>query len=249
MITRRLLTALPVALAARPSGATEARPQRQPPALPTPRQVRLRPHAPPVTLHAAVDELGRSLTIRFSGTGAPETPFRFTSWYGYGRVFAVLPLRGRQVVLAAFEGNTGTGVYQELQAVIGQEDDGTARILALETLNARETPICHEAAHLSVRLVPDGAGLRLDQTAHGVSGTCDPRRRPVRFREHWTTMLRWDGHGVMQTAPAPPHAGPAQRKVAAARARTLEWLAAAPRSEVTLDDLDRLGLMEVVRTA
>lgn len=247
MITRRGVAALPVVLAATPAGATEA--PRQPPALVTPRQVRLRPNAPPVTLHAAVDELGRSLSVRFSGPEAPGMLFRFTSWYGYGRVFAVLPLRDRQVVLAAFEGNTGTGVYQELQAVIGQTDDGTARILALETLNARETPICREAAYLSIRMVPDRAGLRLEQTAHGVSGTCDPRRRPVRFREQWTTMLRWDGRGAMEAAPPPANAGPAQRKVAAARARTLEWLAAAPRSEVTLEEIDRLGLMEVIRTS
>lgn len=246
MIPRRFLLAMPVLLAARPGAATEV---RQPPALPLPRQVRLLPSAAPVTVQATVDELGRSLAVRFTGAGAPQTVFRLTSWYGYARVFAVLPLRGRQVVLAAFEGNTGTGVYQELQAVIGQEDDGTARILALETLHARETPICREAAYLSIRMVPDGGGLRLEQEARGVSGTCDPRRRPARFRETWTTMLRWDGRGAMQAPPLPRNAGPGQRKADAARVKAMEWLAAAPRSAVTPEDLDRLGLMEVVRTA
>lgn len=249
MTSRRLILALPALLAARPGTATEARRQEQPPALRTPRPVQLRPGTPTVMLHAAVDELDRSLSVRFSGNGAPETVFRFTSWYGIGRVFAVLPLRGRQVVLAAFEGNTGTGVYQELQAVIGREDDGTARILAIETLRARETPMCNDAAHLSVRIVPDGGGLRLEQEARGVSGTCDPRRPPARFREIWSTMLRWSGRGVMQATPPPRNPGPGQRKVDLARVRTLEWLAAAPRSDVTVEDLQQLGLMEVVRTA
>ncbi len=247
MIARRLVLALPALLATRPGAATEAR--QRPPALPTPREVRLRPGAAPVTLTSRVDETGRSLSLHFNGPDAPQTVFRFTSWYGNGRVFAVLPLTGRQVVLAAFEGNTGTGVYQELQAVVGQDDDGTARILALETLNARETPTCSEAAYLAIRIMPERDGLRLEHAAHGISGTCDPRRRPVRFRESWNTMLRWDGRGVAQAAPAPANAGPGQLKVDAARRKTIDWLAAAPRSEVTVDDLDQLGLMEVVRTS
>lgn len=251
MLNRRVVLALPALFVAGPTTATEARRRPDPPALRTPHAVRLRPGAAPMMLHSAINEVERRLDIRFSGATAPETVFRLSSWYGYARVFAVLPLRGRDVVLAAFEGNTGTGVYQELQAVIGQNDDGTTRILALETLRARETPICNEAAHLSIRItpLPDGAGLRLDHAAHGVSGTCDPRRRPARFRENWTTVLRWDGRGAMQAPAVPRDAGEGQRKVAAARARTMEWLAEAPRSAVTTDDLDRLGLMEVVRTS
>lgn len=249
MQTRRALMALPALfLLPRRGNATR---RADPPALATPRPVRLLPGAAPITLNSGVDEPERRLNIRFTGAGAPATAFSLTSWYGYARVFAVLRLRGRDVVLAAFEGNTGTGVYQELQAVIGQDDDGTARMLAIETLKARETPICNEAAHLAIRMVPlpDGGGLRLDQVAHGVSGTCNPRQRPARFREAWTTTLRWDGRGVMQAGPAPANAGPGQRKVDAARRRTLDWLAAAPRSAITTDDLDQLGLMEVVRTS
>jgi len=248
---RALLLAPLLALPAPARGTEDDAPGRRPPRLPTPRAVRLRPGAAPVRLDAAIGAGGQApLTLRFTGEGAPATVFRLPSWYGNARVFAVLPLRGREVVLAAFEGNTGTGVYQELQAVIGQEDDGTARILALETLHARETAVCDEASYLTVRATPlaDGGALRLDHFARGVSGACGPpSRRPRRFREEWASVLRWSGRGAM-VAPAPrAGAGPGQRLVEAARAKTAAWLAAAPRSEVTLDDVQALGLMEVLR--
>lgn len=253
MTTRRALLALPALLTtARPGSATESPRRHDPPPLRTPRPVRLRPGAPPVQLHSAVDGLERRLDISFSGTDAPDTTFRFTSWYGYGRVFGVLPLRGRDVVLVAFEGNTGTGVYQELQTVIGQDDDGVARILALETLRARETAICQEASYLTIRITPlaNGSGLRLDQFARGVFGTCGPPgRRPRPFRAEWGTTLRWDGKGAMTMPPPDPRAGPERRLVEAARARTAAWLAEAPRSAVSVDDLDRLELMAVLRTS
>ncbi|MBR0682493.1 hypothetical protein GXW74_18525 [Roseomonas eburnea] len=262
MILRRTLIASPFLLATRPvraeTPAPEAREdeaaQRRPPRLPTPRPVRLRPGAEPVTLEASNSGWGSGgerpgLALRFTGAGAPAEEFRLPSWYGYARVIAVRQMRGRDVVLAAFEGNTGTGTYQEIQAVIGQDDEGTARILALETLHYRLIGPCEGGTWLSIRATPlaDGGGLRLDHYWRRQAGNCPPRPGgPARSRAEWGTTLAWSGRGPMRV-PAPLRAAPRHRRlVEDSRAKVARWLAQAPRTGVTPDDVEALGLMEVM---
>lgn len=253
MLNRRALLATP-ALFVAPARADDVEaPDRQPPRLPTPRPVRLRAGAEPVTLHAEIVDGSRPpLLIRFTGAGAPATEFRFPSWYGYARVFAVRQMRGRDIVFAAFEGNTGTGTYQEIQAAIGEDDDGVARILALETLHHRLTGPCDGGTWLSVRATPlaDGGGLRLDHFWRRQGENCPPRPGgPVRSRLEWGTTLAWSGRGPMR-APTPlPGAPQARRLVEDSRTKVMAWLAAAPRNEVTPGDIDALGLMETMQSA
>ncbi len=250
MLNRRALFALPALIAA-PARAED--PDRQPPRLPTPRPVRLRPRAAPVTLDADIVEGPRPpLRIRFSGPDAPATEFRFSSWYGYGRVFAVRPMRGRDIVFAAFEGNTGTGTYQEIQAAIGQDDDGITRILALETLHHRLSGPCGGGTWLSVGAMPlaDGGGLRLDHVWRRLAENCPPRPGgPARSRATWGTTLTWSGRGPMRAPPPLPGAPQARRLIEASRAKVMAWLAAAPRTEVTIDDIQALDLMESMQAA
>ncbi|MBR0658749.1 hypothetical protein [Neoroseomonas oryzicola] len=246
MTTRRSLLAAPVLLlSARAEAATQ--PGRQPPRLATPRQVRLRPGAAPVRLQARITERGQSLAVRFEGAGAPPEVFDFTSWYGYARVFAVKTLRGRDLVFAAFEGSTGTGTYQELQAVIGQDDDGIARILALETLHYRLTGPCGGGSWLAVAAETGAEGMRLAQTWRRQEENCPPRRGgPRSQRLAWTTTLGWSGRGVMTAPAGQPDAPAPRRRVEEVRARTLAWLATEPRRRITNDDLDALGIYDVL---
>lgn len=249
MIARRSLLAAPLLLIPAESRAADPQPGRQPPRLPTPRQVVLRPRGQRVTLRAGIAETDRMLRLTFEGPGAPAEPFAFPSWYGFARVFAVRTLRGRDAVFVAFEGSTGTGAYQELQAVIAEDDDGGARILALETLHYRLDGPCGEGARLAVTATPivAGGGLRLDQVWRQQDGECPPRRGgPARRRLAWATTLDWSGRGPMQP-PRPLAGAPApRRRVEEVRTRTMAWLAAEPRRSVTHDDLDALGVYDVI---
>ena len=243
MLTRRSLLALPLGLAAMPAEAHDPASGRQPPALRLPRTVQLRPGAAPVSVTTRFQD--SALLLRFNGRDAPAESFQFTSWYGYARVFAVRRLRGRDIVLVAFEGNRGTGAYQEIQAVIGQDDDGIARILALETLHYRLTGPCEDGSSLAIRatVARDDEGLVLSHRWRRDLGTCPPRRNR-RSEERWTTTLGWTGRGAM-AAPTTGAASAARRRVEAARARASDWLAT-PRRQVSLDELEALTLMDVL---
>ena len=219
---------------------------RRPARLRTPRMVLLRPDAPMVTLHAGV-LAERGLSIRFSGNGAPAGGILLPSWYGYARVFQILHLRGRALVIAAFEGNRGTGVYQEIQAVIGLDDAGILRILALETLSYRMSGPCDDAWRLDGALRPgSGEGaLRYEARLERREPDCRPQRRRAPLREDWTTALQWDGRGPITGAAPPATAKPGQHRVAEIRALATAWLAT-PRTTLTLDDVERLRLMETL---
>lgn len=261
MILRRAILAFPLQVhsaAQAHAQAAPAEPEPQddlrPPRLPTPHPVRLRPGADPVTLEASASGWGSGgerpgLALRLTGPGQPEARFHFPSWYGNGRVFAVRQLRGRDVVLAAFEGNTGTGTYQEIQAVIGRDDDGIARILALETLHYRLTGPCDGGTWLSIRAMPlaDGGALRLDHFWRRQAENCPPRPGgPARSRAEWSTTLAWSGRGPMRAPALLRGSPPARRRVEESRAKVMHWLAGTPRTTVTLEDVDALGLMEVL---
>ena len=232
---------------AAPEDAAEAGvASRRPARLRTPRLVLLRPGAPMVTLHAGV-VAEQGLSVRFSGAGAPGGRILLPSWYGYGRVFQILRLRGRDIVLAAFEGNRGTGVYQEIQAAIGLDDAGVLRILALETLSYRMSGPCHDNWRLDGALRP-GAGegaLRYEARLERREPDCRSQRPRAPRREDWTDTLRWDGGGPIMGVPPPANAKDGQRRTAEIRALVAAWLVS-PRTTVTLDDVERLRLMEAL---
>jgi hypothetical protein len=251
MTARRAILTATLSLLVSPAHAEdEAEPGRQPPRLPTPRPMTLRPGTAPVMLEAGIGEGSRPpLLVRFSGPDAPRAEFRFPSWYGYARLIAVRPMRGRDIAFVAFEGNTGTGTYQEIQAAIGQDDDGVLRILALETLHYRLNGPCDSGAWLTIRATPlaDGGGLRLNQFWRRQGAACPPRPGgPARGRLEWGTTLLWSGRGPMRGPPPLPGAPPARRLVETARATVMAWLAAAPRMAVTADDIEALGLMQTL---
>lgn len=130
MISRRALLALPC-LAATPALAVTT-------------HIALRPGAPPFAVRAWVEphaEAREALAISFTGQGAPEGRVLLPSWYGRARVLNAMTIASREVLVAAFEGNAGTGLYQELMAVIGCDDAGRLRILAIETLSFRDNQV------------------------------------------------------------------------------------------------------------
>ncbi|MBR0655654.1 hypothetical protein [Plastoroseomonas arctica] len=222
--------------------------RRDPPALATPRPVRLAPNAAPVVLSVRPMSIERVLVLSFAGEDGPPETITLPSWYGFARVFAVLPLRGREVVLASFEGVTGTGVYQEIAAIIGREDGGALRILGLETLRYRNAGTCDGQSLFTGRFTaqPDGVGLRYDVFARGLPSACPPRRASAGWREEFGTTLRWSGSGVLMLPVRRGEAGRTRIRVETARARAHAWLRGAPRVMVTLDDVRRLGLMETL---
>lgn len=253
--TRRgLLLATPALLLAGAGAAPRNAPEtddeterRDPPALPTPCPVRLAPGSAPATLRVQPAPAEPRMLVAFESDGITET-VSLPSWYGHARVFAVLPLRGREVVLAVFEGNTGTGVYQEIAAIIGREDGGALRILGLETLRYRRTGSCDGYSLFTGRFTaqPDGTGLRYDVFARGLAGACPPRRAGAGWREEFGTTLRWSGAGVLALPVRRGEAGRTRIRVETARARAHAWLRAAPRVAVTQQDVQRLGLMETL---
>ncbi|MDB5315696.1 MAG: hypothetical protein JWO24_1540 [Rhodospirillales bacterium] len=222
--------------------------RRDPPALPTPRPVRLTVGGPPSTLTVQVMPDERRLVLSFETEGAATETITLPSWYGFARVFAVMPMRGREVVLASFEGNTGTGDYQEIAAIIGREDGGALRILGLETLRYRNSGTCDGQSLFTGRFTaqPDGVGLRYDVFARGLPSACPPRRAGAGWREEFGTTLRWSGTGVLTLPVRRGQAGRTRIRVEAARTRAYAWLRAAQRVMVTAQDVARLGLMETL---
>lgn len=224
--------------------------RRAPAAIATPCPVRLTPNAEPVTLTARID--GTNLIIAFDGEGAPAERITLPSRYGHARIFALLPVRGRELVLAAFEANTGSGEYQEMAAVIGREDSGLLRIIGLETIRYRRTGACDAMNLLTGRFTaqPDGTGLRYDVFARGLGSSCPPQRgASPSWREEFGTTLRWTGTGVLTLPVRRATAGRTRIRVETARARAITWLRSAARRTVTLGDVRLLGLMDTLADA
>ncbi len=232
----------------RPPEADDAFDRRDPSALPSPYPVRLTPEAAPERLTVRIVPLERRIEISFTRPRGGAETVSLPSWYGFARVFAVLPMRGREVALAAFEGATGTGLVHDIAAIIGREDGGRLRILGLETLRYRDISTCDGQRFFSARFTaqPDGTGLRYDVFARGLPSACPPRRAGAGWREEFGTTLRWSGTGVLALPVRRGEAGRTRIRVEAARARAHAWLRAAPRLVVTLEDIQALGLMETL---
>lgn len=205
--------------------------------------VALRPGAPPATITARTirAESGEAFTIRFTGASAPEGEIRLPTWYGDGRILRALPIAGREVLLASFQGNRGTGVAQKLAAVIGMDDAGALRILGIETLSFHDEQVSTASRRMEgvIEPRPQRDALLLRQTTTG-----RVRPRPE-SSERWTTLLSWTGNGVLAAEPTPRDAGEMRQRVDAARAKIAAILAAAPVTDATRIDYDETGIWAV----
>jgi hypothetical protein len=205
--------------------------------------IALRPGAARVTIRARTvrSDAGEAFVIAFTGEGAPEGEIRLPTWYGDGRILRALPIAGREVLLASFQGNRGTGVAQKLAAVIGMDDAGALRILGIETLSFHDEQVSTGSRRMegAVESRPERNALLLRQTTTG-----RVRPRPERS-ERWTTLLSWSGGGVLAAEPTPRDAGEVRQRVDAARGRIGAILSAAPVTDATGIDYDETGIWAV----
>ncbi|BDG73375.1 hypothetical protein [Roseomonas fluvialis] len=203
----------------------------------------LRPGQPPSTVVArtARGDRGEAFVIAFTGAAAPQGEIRLPTWYGDGRVLRSLPVAGREVLLASFQGNRGTGVAQKLAAVIGVDDAGALRILGIETLSFHDEQVSTASRRLEgvIEPRPERDALLLRQST---TGRVRPRPEST---ERWTTRLAWTGSGVLAAEPTPPGAGEIRRRVDAARAKIAAVLAAEPVTDATRIDYDETGIWAV----
>jgi hypothetical protein len=203
----------------------------------------LRPGLPPATIRARTQRSGsaEAFAITFTGPGAPEGEVRLPTWYSDGRVLRTLPIAGREVLLASFQGNRGTGVAQRLAAVIGIDDAGALRILGIETLSFDDAQVSTASRRMEgvIEPRPERDALLLRQTTTG-----RVRPRPE-TSERWTTRLSWSSQRVLTAEPTPPGAGEVRRRVDAARAKIAMILAAAPVTDATGIDYDETGIWAV----
>jgi hypothetical protein len=203
----------------------------------------LRPGAPRATIRARTvrSDAGEAFVIAFTGAGAPEGEIRLPSWYADGRVVRTLPIAGREVLLASFQGNRGTGVAQKLAAVIGVDDGGALRVLGIETLSFHDAQVSTASRRMEGVVEPrperDALLLRMSTT-----GRVRPRPETT---ERWTTRLAWAGTGVLAAEPTPAEAGEIRRRVDAARGRMTAILAAAPVTDARRIDYDGTGIWAV----
>ena len=184
---------------------------------------------------------GEAFVIRFDGPNAPEGEIRLPTWYGDGRVLRTLPLAGREVLLASFQGNRGTGVAQKLAAVIGVDDAGALRILGIETLSFHDEQVSTASRRLEGVIEP-----RPERDALLLRVTTTGRIRPrPETSERWTARLSWSGSGGLAAEPTPAGAGEIRHRVDAARAKIAAILAAAPMTDATRIDYDETGIWAV----
>lgn len=237
MISRRLLLGAPLVAAAPAWGVTS--------------DIRLQPGAPRLGVRARIEPhptAREALAIAFAGPGAPESRVLLPSWYGRARVLQALPIARREVLLAAFEGNRGTGIFQELLAVIGADDGGRLRVLGIETLSFRDQQSGMGWRRMTGRLEaePGRDALRLSMSSIARLPRTPPGPQPgPEERENWTTRLIWGGEDPLRPAvPARRSASALRRRVDVARAQ-VSALLTEPVTDVTTLDLDATGLWAV----
>lgn len=205
--------------------------------------VALQPGQPPARIMARTvrGEAGEAFVITLTGAGAPLGEIRLPTWYSDGRVLRALPIAGREVLLASFQGNRGTGVAQVLAAVIGMDDAGALKILGIETLSFHDAQVSTASRRLEgvIEPRPERDALLLRQAT---TGRVRPRPEST---ERWTTRLSWTGSGVLAAEPTPPGAGEIRRRVDAARGKIGTILAAAPVTDATRIDYDETGIWAV----
>lgn len=205
--------------------------------------IALRPGQPRAAIQVRTEALpaGEAFVIALAGPAAPEGAIRLPTWYGDGRILRALPIAGREVLVAAFQGNRGTGVAQTLMAVIGCDDAGALRILGIETLSFRDAQVGSATRRLDggLEAAPERDRLVLRHASAARRG--NRRETP----ERWTTALAWTGRGILAAPATPPRAGEVRRRIDAARARMARLLGPAPVTDATGLDYDGTGIWAV----
>jgi hypothetical protein len=254
MIPRRsaLLLLLPApALAAQhpraqaPHGGAAAQP-------PAPRgggrrvEARLRPGGPPVAIEVAPATIARERVQRIAASGALAGEVILPSLTGGVGSAAVLPLAGREVVVVNMAGMTGTGIAQQLGAVIAADEQGRLRIIGLENLDARENSTCESEGRLTGRFEPGEDGtLGFACAFQRVRGSCGQRWAGPARREGWTDVLAWDGRGALRGEPAPDDASRLRHAVANAREKVASLLTPVV-TDLRRVDWDATGVTDLV---
>jgi hypothetical protein len=233
-----------------PMPALAAQQPRQQPAAARggPRRVeaRLRPGGPPVAIEVAPATLARDRVQRIAATGALTGEVILPSQTGGVGTPVVLPFANREVVVVNMAGMTGTGLAQQLGAVIGADDQGRLRIIGLENLDARDNSTCETEGRLTGRFAPaEGGALGLACAFQRVRGSCGQRWRGPPVSLAWTDVLAWDGQGALRGEPPPEDASRLRHAVANARQKVTSLL-----TPVVTDlrgvDWDGTGVTELV---
>ncbi|WP_421989951.1 hypothetical protein [Roseococcus sp.] len=187
----------------------------------------------------------RLARLRFSGPDAPTGEVVIPTRYGGTPPLKILPLGGREVLLAEIDGNGGTGISQRLVALIGIDDARRLRVIGIENLELLDATTCESEASLRATISPAASGvLRLDVTFNRMRGECGFRWRGRPYRERWTEVLSWDGRATVSAAAPSRDFGPVRRAISTSRGRILALLAS-PVTDLRRLRLDRTGLYDL----
>jgi hypothetical protein len=235
---------------ATPGGATPGTtPGAAPAAASPPLTARLVPGGAAWRLRARVTEVPeRLLHLGFRGPEAPEAEIILPRPMGTAGRLRVVPMAGRQVVVASIEGNTGTGLAQRLVVFIGCDAAERLRIIGIESRSAQESTRCTAETALENRLQADGqGGLRVQSSFARTRGDCGQQWDGRPYHEAWTDRLTWDGRGPIGGLAVTRGAGPVRRAVVEARHRVAALLAE-PVTDLRGLDLEATGLYRLVLT-
>ncbi len=160
-------------------------------------------------------EFGPWLQVDVAGLGTVRLP----SHHRRAQVVGTTQTAGRDVLIARFEGNDGTGVAQTLAALIGCDNAGHLRVLGIETIAARDYMVSTANRETEGRLTGNARGfeLRVSMRGHNV-----PERR-------WNTLLPWNGDGAVAAPATPPGSPPERVRMDEARREVAAFLRAEPR--------------------
>lgn len=185
-------------------------------------EARLRPGGAPVPIELVSGVANGERLQRIRANGAEVI---LPSRHGGTGSARVLPLANREAVIVNMAGLTGTGVAQQLGAVIAADDQGRLRVIGLENLDARENGTCESEGRLTGRLDPaEGGTWQLACAFQRVRGPCGQRWQGTPVRATWTETLSWDGRGALRGEPVPDDASRMRHAAANARARVTAML-------------------------
>jgi hypothetical protein len=187
----------------------------------------------------------RLVRLRIIGLGGPADEVVIPTRYGGTVPLRVLPLAGREVLLATIDGNGGTGLSQRLGCLIGIDAAGRLRVIGIESLDIQDTTSCESEANLRATLSPASSGiLRMDVAFRRSQGDCGFRWRGRPHLERWIESLSWNGRGILSSGPQPQDAGPIRHATAVARSRVLSLLAM-PTTDLRRLRLEQTGLYDL----
>jgi hypothetical protein len=209
-------------------------------------EARLRPGGPPVAIEVAPATIARERVQRIAATGALTGEVILPSQTGGVGTPVVLPFANREVVVVNMAGMTGTGLAQQLGAVIAADDQGRLRIIGLENLDARDNSTCESEGRLTGRFGPaEGGALGFACAFQRVRGSCGQRWRGPPTSLAWTDVLTWDGQGALAGEPPPEDASRLRHAVANARQKVTSLLTPAV-TDLRSVDWDATGVTDLV---